>query len=82
MHHPEQPKTKNRFTNVAAYIAAKYEKQNAPARLSNGIMAVFWQGQWISKEAFERAAIDPESLLIRNNYKGKNPCHKITSNLT
>jgi len=72
----ERSPTKNRYTNVAAYIEAMYDYKNAPGRIVGGKMEVYHNDEWISSDTFRNAMTRPDSLLVENNFKGDNKCTK------
>jgi len=77
---PENKRTGNVYSNMAAYIEAKEAYAYAPGKLINGEMMVKFNGKWYTTESFKAMMPNPDSLLIRNGSKGENCCKKITSN--
>ena len=77
MIHPEHKRTGNVLSNIGAYIAAKEAITQAPGRLIAGEMMVQLNGQWVDMATFKSMMPNPESLLIKSNFKGENCCKKV-----
>jgi hypothetical protein len=68
-----------KLTNIAAYVAAKETRLNAPGRITNGQLLVLHNGQWVSREDFYKATPEPSTLLKIVGYKGVNSCTKVAN---
>ena len=68
-----------KLTNIAAYVAAKYQRVNAPGKITNGQLLILHNGQWITREAFYKSTPEPGTLLKIVGYKGINACTKVAN---